>query len=230
MQLATCTGAHRPSTHEPSACEPKGFRCAGQLSLAGGSHTTVYVHHRRWQTLSKAEKSRFERAAPSQSPTAPAPSLEYHPANGIQPQNLLPATPAPATVFWFGYHSSPEAICRAPSPTAAVAVPARTLAPTAYEWCGRMDATRTAAPALPVAPSVPVATASAPPAPPKSLKQVALKLAAPAQPTTAAPLPAGSAHHTLESTDLERLSTVAAVALESMIASGMTTNNEYRSP
>ena len=115
----------------------------------------IYVHHRRWKTLSKAEKSRFERAAPSQSPTAPAPSFEYHPANGIQPQNLLPATPAPATVFWFGYHSSPEAICRAPSPTAAVAVPARTLAPTAYEWCGRMDATRTAAPALPVAPSVP---------------------------------------------------------------------------
>ena len=226
MQLATCTGAHRPSTHEPSACEPKGFRCAGQLSLAGGSHTTVYVHHRRWQTLSKAEKSRFERAAPSQSPTAPAPSFEYHPANGIQPQNLLPATPAPATVFWFGYHSSPEAIYWAPSPTAAVAVPARTLAPTAYGWCGRMDATRTAAPALPVAPLVPVATASAPPAPPKPLKQVALKLAAPAQPTTAAPLSACSAHHTLESTGLERLSTVAAVALESMIASGKTADHE----
>ena len=227
MQLATCTGAHRPSTHEPSACEPKGFRCAGQLSLAGGSHTTVYVHHRRWQTLSKAEKSRFERAAPSQSPTAPAPSFEYHPANGIQPQNLLPATPAPATVFWFGYHSSLEAICRAPLPTAAVAVPARTLAPTA---CGRMDATRTAAPALPVAPSVPVATASAPPAPPEPLKQVALKLAAPdaapAQPTTAAPLSAGSAHHTLESTGLERLSTVAAVALKFVIASGKTTDHE----
>ena len=230
MQLATCTGAHRPSTHEPSACEPKGFRCAGQLSLAGGSHTTVYVHHRRWKTLSKAEKSRFERAAPSQSPTAPAPSFEYHPANGIQPQNLLPATPAPATVFWFGYHSSPEAIYWAPSPTAAVAVPARTLAPTAYGWCGRMDATRTAAPALPVAPSVPVATASAPPAPPKPLKQVALKLAAPdaapAQPTTAAPLSAGSAHHTLESTGLERLSTVAAVALKFVIASGKTTDHE----
>ena len=181
------------------------------------------VHHRRWKALSKAEKSRFERAAsrsaPALSPTAPAPSFEYHPTNGLQPQNLLPATPAPATVFWFGYHSSPEAIRRAPLPTAAVAVPVRTLAPTA---CGRMDATRTAAPALPVAPAVPVATAPAPPAPPEPLKQVALKLAPPAQstpsapPTTAAPV-SGSAHHTLESTGLERLSTVAAVALKSMI-------------
>ena len=93
-----------------------------------------------------------------------------------------------------------------------------------------MDATRTAAPALPVAPSVPVATASAPPAPPEPLKQVALKLAAPdaapAQPTTAAPLSAGSAHHTLESTGLERLSTVAAVALKFVIASGKTTDHE----
>ena len=181
------------------------------------------VHHRRWKALSKAEKSRFERAAsrsaPALSPTAPAPSFEYHPTNGLQPQNLLPATPAPATVFWFGYHSSPEAIRRAPLPTAAVAVPVRTLAPTA---CGRMDATLTAAPALPVVPAVPVATAPAPPAPPEPLKQVALKLAPPAQstpsapPTTAAPV-SGSAHHTLESTGLERLSTVAAVALKSMI-------------
>ena len=173
----------------------------------------------RWKALSKAEKSRFERAAsrsaPAPLPTAPAPSFEYHPANGLPPQNLLPATPAPATVFWFGYHSSPEAICRAPLPTTAVAVPVRTLAPTA---CGRMDA----APALPVAPAVPVARAFAPSAPPEPLKQASLKLAPPAQrtpsapPTTAAPV-SGSAHHTLESTGLELLSTVAAVALKSTI-------------
>ena len=146
--------AHRPSAYRTDLRREAAYHCTSTLYCV--------APHRRWKALSKAERCRFEQhvaflersASAPPPPPASAPSSEYHSADRLHPRNLPPATPAPATVFWFGLHSSPEVIRKAPMPTAAVAVPMRTSAP---------DMTRTAAPAPPMAPSAPVATAPAPP-------------------------------------------------------------------